>query len=235
MMIGTHQRIRIAPGYASGEPLPAEGHDFGVPRPWWRSRVPSAKHEAIVALFRNRPELAPELLRDALAVDVPPYAEARIESADFTQAHAVEFRADLVVLLLDGKPVLAIVVEVQLERDDDQRWSWPVYGALARSQHRCPSVVLVFAPRRGVAAWASEPIMQGPGSVYRPLVVGPEAVPIVRDVEIARQAPELAVLSATAHGVTQRSAPRSRLPRPSQARASPMIAPSYTGTRSSRR
>jgi hypothetical protein len=162
--------------------------------------VPSATLDALVALFRNRPALAPELLRDALHVELPRYAEARTESADFSQAHAVEFRADLVVLLFDGKPVLAIVVEVQLDRDDDKLYSWPAYGALARSQFACPSVVLVFAPRQAVATWAHKPIAHGPGSVYQPLVVGPGAVPVVRDVEEARNAPELAVLSATAHG-----------------------------------
>jgi hypothetical protein len=36
--------------------------------------------------------------------------------------------------------------------------------------------------------------------VFWPLVVGRELVPIIRDPEVARGAPELAVLSATAHG-----------------------------------
>ena len=37
-------------------------------------------------LFRNRPELAPVLLRDSLGVALSPYAEARIDSADLTTA-----------------------------------------------------------------------------------------------------------------------------------------------------
>ena len=41
----------------------------------------------------------------------------RIESADLTEVVPAEYRADLIVLLVDGKPVLAIVVEVQLSRD----------------------------------------------------------------------------------------------------------------------
>jgi hypothetical protein len=40
--------------------------------------MPSITHEALVLLFRNRPELAPELLRDVLGVALPAYAEARI-------------------------------------------------------------------------------------------------------------------------------------------------------------
>jgi len=35
--------------------------------------VPSQLHEALLLLFRNRPGLAPELLRDALHVELPQY------------------------------------------------------------------------------------------------------------------------------------------------------------------
>jgi hypothetical protein len=31
--------------------------------------MPSLTHEGLVSLFRNRPELAPELLRDALGIE----------------------------------------------------------------------------------------------------------------------------------------------------------------------
>lgn len=96
---------------------------------------PSLTHEGLLLLFKNRPELAPELLRDALGVTLPAYAEARIDSADLTDAQPTEYRADLVVLLVDGKPVLGIVVEVQLElrKDDRKLYTWPVYVANLRS------------------------------------------------------------------------------------------------------
>jgi hypothetical protein len=42
--------------------------------------MPSRLHEALLVLFRNRPELAPELLRDALHIELPAYTEARIEA-----------------------------------------------------------------------------------------------------------------------------------------------------------
>ncbi len=88
--------------------------------------MPSLSHEALLILFRNRPELAPELLRDALDVALPVYSEVRLESAELTDISPAEYRADLVVLLVDGKPVLGIVVEVQLQRDDRKRFTWPV-------------------------------------------------------------------------------------------------------------
>jgi hypothetical protein len=42
--------------------------------------MPSQLHEALLQLFRNRPMLAPELLRDVLHVALPEFTEARIES-----------------------------------------------------------------------------------------------------------------------------------------------------------
>jgi hypothetical protein len=79
--------------------------------------MPSLQHESLLLLFRNRPELAPELLRDALHVALPAYSEVRLESAELTDVNPAEYRADLVVLLVDGKPVLGIVLEVQLSPD----------------------------------------------------------------------------------------------------------------------
>jgi hypothetical protein len=62
--------------------------------------MPSQLHEVLLLLFRNRPSLAPDLLRDVLGVALPEYTEARIDSADLTQVQPTEYRADLVVLLL---------------------------------------------------------------------------------------------------------------------------------------
>jgi hypothetical protein len=162
--------------------------------------MPSLSHEALLLLFRNRPELAPELLREALGVELPAYTEVRVESADLTEAVPAEYRADLVVLLVNGKPVLAIVVEVQLARDERKRFTWPVYVTGLRARFECEAVVLVITPSMDVARWAAEPIALGPGAVLRPLVIGPDAVPVVTDRARAEADPELAVFSIMAHG-----------------------------------
>ena len=60
--------------------------------------MPSQLHEVLLQLFRNRPGLAPELLRDALHQELPSYTEARIDSADLSEVQPAEYRADLVVL-----------------------------------------------------------------------------------------------------------------------------------------
>src|SRR5664279_3998037 len=107
------------------------------------STVPSQLHDVLVRFFRNRPELAPTLLSEALGVEVPHYTEARIESADLTDVLPAEYRADVVVLLVDGKPVLGIVVEVQLEPDERKRFSWPMYVAGLRARFHCRCCLLV--------------------------------------------------------------------------------------------
>jgi hypothetical protein len=162
--------------------------------------MPSLLHQSLVMLFRNRPKLAPELLEQALSLRLPAYTEVRIESADLGQIAPTEYRADLVVLLVKGRPVLAIVLEVQLGRDGHKRWTWPLYAASARVRFECQVCVLVVTPLASVARWATEPIVTGPGNTFQPLVVGPEGVPVVTDPEAARADPELAVLSAMAHG-----------------------------------
>lgn len=159
------------------------------------------QHEGLLLLFRNRPELAPELLRDVLGLQLPQWTEARVESAELTEVVPTEYRADLVVLLLEGKPCFAIVVEVQLSRNEDKRKSWPLYLTSLRSRVGCPTALLIVAPDATMARWCAQPIELGhPGFVLQPLVMGPDAIPVILDEQVAREDPELAVLSAMAHG-----------------------------------
>jgi hypothetical protein len=162
--------------------------------------MPSQLHDVLVQFFRNRPDLAPILLREALGVTLPAYTEARIESATLTNVLPAEYRADMVVLLIDGKPVLGIVVEVQLKPDEHKRFSWPAYVAGLRARFRCPCCLLVVTVDSGTARWASMPIDLGPGGTLGALVLGPEGVPIISDLDQAKRYPELAVMSVMAHG-----------------------------------
>src|SRR5690606_19193794 len=163
--------------------------------------MPSQLHEMLLLLFRNRPALAPELLREALHLDLPVYSEVRLESAELTDVVPTEYRADMVVLLVEGKPVLGIVVEVQLAPDARKRFSWPVYVVGLRARLECPCCLLVITASQKTAEWAREPIALGPGAELEPLVVGPQGVPVVTDPERAKRDPELAVLSVMAHGL----------------------------------
>ena len=161
--------------------------------------MPSLLHEGIVRLFQDCPQLAVTLLRDVVGVPLPAYTELRIESADLGDIEPAARHADLVVLLAREVPVLGIVVEAQLHVDDDKRFSWPAYATNLRARLRCDVELLVFTPDRAVAAWAMRPIPIGQG-VFRPVVVGPDGLPMITDVEEARRSPELAVLCAMGHG-----------------------------------
>src|SRR6185436_3084575 len=168
----------------------------------------SMAHEVLVDLFKNRPSLGAELLSEALGVALPSYTEARLVSIDLTQIQPAEYRADVVVLLLDADtPLLVLIIEVQLGVDPRKRYSWPEYTMGSRAVHRCPVGLLVVAPDPDIAAWCAEPIETGiPGFVLHPPVLGRAAVPIVTYPAEAARRPELAVLSAMAHGESEQGA-----------------------------
>jgi hypothetical protein len=165
-------------------------------------------HEIAADLFKNRPSLAAELLDEALGIELPPYTEAHLASIDLTEIQPAEYRADVVIVLRDGKaPVRVIVVEVQLTKDARKRFSWPAYVTVSRAIHSCPADLLVIALDPVVAAWCAEPIAIGaPGFVLSPSVLHRAAIPVITDPEEAARRPELGVLSAMAHGETEQGA-----------------------------
>jgi hypothetical protein len=164
--------------------------------------MPSQLHEALLLLFRNRPSLAPELLRDALQCDLPLYTDARVDSAELTEVQPAEYRADLVISLLNGVPVFGIVVEAQLAPDERKRFVWPVYVANLRARLEVPVWLLVVTADEATARWAAKPIDIGGGNRFAAFVLGPSGIPEITREDEARADPELAVLSAMAHGMS---------------------------------
>jgi hypothetical protein len=164
-----------------------------------RRSVPSFEHEILVALFRARPELACELLR--LCVGVELVGAAELGPTDLSQVTPTEYRAEVVVVLrAAARATAAVIVEVQRGVDAGKRWSWPVYVTTLRAQLQAPVTLLVIAPDPAVARWAAQPIEIGhAGFTLVPTVLGFDAIPSVTDEDLARRIPELAVLSAIAH------------------------------------
>jgi len=103
--------------------------------PWQPALMPRFLHEALRDPFLDNPPLAAQLLRDRLHVPVPHFTEARTASADLSQLVPVEFRADGVVLLEHGRPVFAIVVQVQLEQKARKRFVWPAYAGIVFAKY----------------------------------------------------------------------------------------------------
>jgi len=151
--------------------------------------MPSLRHESRLLLFRNQPALAAELIRDALHVNVPHFTEARVVSADLTEIQPAEYRADLVIQLVDGASVFGIVVEVQLSVDERKRFTWPAYVANLRARLECPVCLLVVTADDAVARWAAQPVEMGGQYPFAPYVLGPSGVPAITDEAVAQVSP----------------------------------------------
>lgn len=163
--------------------------------------MPGLDHAFIVSLFQDDGMLAFTLLEPHLERELRG-ATAEVVSEELTQTVPTEYRADSVIVHRDsgGRATLAIVVEVQRQIDEDKQWSWPVYLAATRARYRCPTVLLVVAPGKKVAAWARTPIELDPlGSKLHPIVLSYAEIPEVLDADLAQRSPQLAVLSAIAH------------------------------------
>jgi len=160
--------------------------------------VPSVLHEAIIDLLRRRRSLVVELVERERPL--PRHDEVRLDESSFVSLAPAEFLADMVLVLHSGGPVLRLVVEVQLRVDHEKWRAWPMYLATAFARGGCPVALVVVTPFERVARWAAAPIVIGPGSELRPIVLGPAQIPASLSVEEAIALPELAVLSVLAHG-----------------------------------
>jgi hypothetical protein len=172
--------------------------------------MPSTLHEALVLLFRESPRLAPLLLARKLGIELlPEDAEIQVTSSEFADLDPPEYRADVVLRIPDDSDANdrdratreVLIVEVQLDPDPLKHFTWPQYVTAARTRFRCPATLVVVAVDERVARWCAQPIsLDRAGNVFRPVVIGPAAIPVVTDEAQARTWPELAVLSVIAHG-----------------------------------
>jgi hypothetical protein len=166
--------------------------------------MPSATHQALVALLCEHPDLLMAVLAPVVDLGLPARIHVRPAPGQFTDLQPPSYHADLVLRIEDerGRLLHLFIVEIQLRRDRRKRISWPIYVTSARAQigARCRLTLVVLAPDPALAAWCAQPIeLDTNGSVLRPLVLGPSIIPKVLDAERARAHPELAVLSAVVH------------------------------------
>jgi hypothetical protein len=190
--------------------------------------MPSTLHEALVLLFRESPGLAPLLVARALdldlghdrdparelGVDLGLWAGVQVTSAEFADLDPPEYRADVVLRIPDksGRDHATesdrdhatrevFIVEVQLDPDQLKHFTWPQYVTSARTRFRCRATLVVVTVDERVSRWCAQPIeLDLAGNVFRPMVIGPAAIPVVTDEAQARMWPELAVFSVIAHG-----------------------------------
>ncbi|MFC4565097.1 hypothetical protein ACFO4E_24845 [Nocardiopsis mangrovi] len=158
--------------------------------------MPSQAHEFPLDLIRHRPDIVVELLSIVDASEFPEFTRIRCESGDATTTAPAELRCDSVVVCEDdgGTPVLAIITENQLGKDNDKHFSWPQYVTNVRARLRCPVALLILAPDDRVAHWCATPIDVGCGHI-RPAALSLTSLKPFTDAEEACRHPELAVLA----------------------------------------
>jgi len=180
----------------------------GTPFAFTEGTMPSQRHEALVQLIHDRPSL---LLAcgDAVAKALPRSPLFEVLSETVKQQAPRVFACDLALLARGRRPQDCVVVlnEVQLKIDEAQRIRWAVKLAGLELRHRCRAVLVVITPSASVANWAKRLRPPDAGALsLDPIVIGPDAIPLIATAKQARAAPELALLSAIAHASRDRDA-----------------------------
>jgi hypothetical protein len=163
------------------------------------ARLPSFRHELILELFRQRGELACELLRSVEALPAEDFVSSR-ESADLSQLVPIQFLADQVLTFRrrgneSGPPDLGVVIEVQLQKDEEKERTWPAYIANAVKQLGCEVLRLVVTDQPSIAEWAKGPFGTSQMHLY-PAVICLSELPQPSSSLDALQIPELPMLRA---------------------------------------
>jgi hypothetical protein len=169
------------------------------------SVMPSSQHDAIVRLFRDHPQLAVEILRDFMDVDLPATSLIRVESNTFNTRPSDDFQADLVIVMGPPQaPAHAIIVEAQQDKAKDPR-QLARYAAALWLLLRCDVTVLVVCPSRRAAAYYAQPIESGlTGYQLHAWVLGPDDISPITDPHDAAAHLTLSAISVMMHGLDRK-------------------------------
>ena len=163
--------------------------------------MPSIPHELSGDMFGRRPSLVFEFLKDHLGDRVPKDAQLEISDPTTISTDLPDWHADRLVLFRHlGRVIYATIVETQLAPDRVKRRRWPQYQTIVHGRHDCPTGVLVVCADDATARWSGNPIaLDYNGSLIRPIAVGPKDMPLITNLDDARELPLLAALSLIGH------------------------------------
>jgi hypothetical protein len=138
--------------------------------------MPALKHQAIIQILRDEPQVVAMLL-GRIGIKTPSGSYPVIADSDLshrTSRLLKELRADNVFLFPGMCETIAVVVEVQTSRPDDERlFTWPCYVTSARAAHECKAYLLVIATSEAASTGSATLIDIGqPGFRFLPFVVG---------------------------------------------------------------
>ncbi|MGD0558225.1 MAG: hypothetical protein ABSA93_24995 [Streptosporangiaceae bacterium] len=165
-----------------------------------KQRNPSARHQALLELMKMFPATLLSLVEPDLQIGYPVQGPltARVSDCD-AYGLRIDSRLDY-FQPGDTDPVLAIVVEVQLDREDDLRWRLCPYVGFTSHDARCATDIVVLCGNRALAKSLARPMLIGArGSNITPLPIGPGEVPVIDNLEEAMADPGLLMLSGWHH------------------------------------
>ncbi|MGW4301511.1 hypothetical protein ACWEHT_17285 [Streptomyces sp. NPDC004646] len=169
-----------------------------------------SSHEALHRIFQKDPALLTRALQQVLHVPFPEPREIAALNVDLTEIEPVERRVDTLLRAETDDGTYLLVVESQGKIDERKRGSWPYYLSYLYEKYRCEPVLIVTTQSSATAKWAARPIRLGfrgwHSLTVRPLVLGPDNVPVIADERQAERDVPLAVLSAMTHGRGPQSA-----------------------------
>jgi hypothetical protein len=143
--------------------------------------MPGLKHQSIVQILRDEPQLLVTFLGRS-GFTLPSGAFPVIADSDLSHRGPrllKELRSDNVFLFQGDREKVAVIVEVQTSRPNHQRQlAWPCYVTSARAVHDCKAYLLVVAASRDALTRSGRVIEIGqPGFDLLPFVTGRERMP----------------------------------------------------------
>ncbi|MEW1846178.1 hypothetical protein AB0392_50190 [Nonomuraea angiospora] len=165
------------------------------------SAMPSPRHDALIELFRESPQLAVDILRDVLKVELPATPVVRLESTTFNTRPSDDIEADVVIVLGPPQaPVHAIIVEIQQDKSKKPQ-QLARYAAALWLLLSCDVTVLLVSPDRNAAAYYAQPIESGlTGYRLQAQVLGPDSIPAITDPQQAAAQLGLSTMAVMVHG-----------------------------------
>ena len=164
--------------------------------------MPSQTHQNLVLLFRRHHQLVFDLARAANAQLTATHEQLYECSSEAEDPCRIEAPADSDVVIAGvnaGKATDAVVVEVQLEKDESKAWAWLLYIAAVWRELGCHTWALLFSPKRTVLVWAQHQLYPRRPELA-PLVITPDLIPPITNLEHALSNMARAVLSVVLHG-----------------------------------
>ncbi|WP_186776946.1 hypothetical protein [Streptomyces salinarius] len=163
----------------------------------------SSSHEMLHRIFQEDPGLFVRAVKGVGVTFADPVAAVPFPT-DLTENRPVERRVDTLLRLETGDGArFLLAVESQGKPDSDKPASWAYYLSHLHAKYRLPPLLLVVCADRRTADWASRHVdigpVQWPSLTVRPLVLGPDSLPVINSPDEAARDIPLTVLSAAVH------------------------------------